>query len=503
MLMSQQFPHPSSHLYSMPSAGVSTVHAAASASQQQSSASSSSSQAYFESIQSQSSHPQAPASGVSGVVGRGGGGGEEVQSSRPQSTTEISDSSKKGGPGSNASSSSQQQVSNLSSPQLLFEMSQSSHSEFQRQHAQRPQIPPPAIGHHYQSHQQVQYPFQHYDFYTLSHGSHQRPPHEMRSSPRTQFPSQGITASSYPLVHPQSQEVVHRPPIQQHSDFSFMDQLASDPTTGNTTPIPAPTHDDSFVFQPPQFQAYHQHHYQHMASGSNMPMATFQSANAPFYFNKRKDAMLDPDVVHPTEKRPRLESYEPSSTSIGGPHQHHPPTGDVQRSDSVSSASGKRPMQRSTAWTRIEEDRLQVLVDAGVKWSEITREFPNRSAGAIKKHYYADMKHTVWTEEEDAMLQQVVKEDDENRWRRISEKVGKPAKACERRIRDINRTNRLQQQGLQKQQQELQRQHQAAEYAAAQHHQHQLSDMSQDLAPEDLSAGLSEMQQPQAHNHPE
>ncbi|KAK9472703.1 uncharacterized protein V1510DRAFT_416663 [Dipodascopsis tothii] len=94
---------------------------------------------------------------------------------------------------------------------------------------------------------------------------------------------------------------------------------------------------------------------------------------------------------------------------------------------------------RATTWTKAEEEKLRFLVDTGAKWQTITKEFPNRTAGAIKKHFYADMKHTTWTVEEDAKLTEAVREDEENKWKRIAEKVGKPAKACEKRIREVNK----------------------------------------------------------------
>lgn len=92
---------------------------------------------------------------------------------------------------------------------------------------------------------------------------------------------------------------------------------------------------------------------------------------------------------------------------------------------------------RPIGWTKAEEDQLRSLVKLGHKWPYITSQFPNRSPGAIKKHFYADMKHTIWQEAEDNCLQQTVKEDEDARWKRIGERLGRPAKACERRMREI------------------------------------------------------------------
>ncbi|KAF5092286.1 hypothetical protein D0Z03_002940 [Geotrichum reessii] len=100
-------------------------------------------------------------------------------------------------------------------------------------------------------------------------------------------------------------------------------------------------------------------------------------------------------------------------------------------------AAKKKPNTRPMAWTKEEEDKLRDLVKSGTKWPQITQAFPKRSAGAIKKHFYADMKHTVWKEAEDNALQQVFKEDEDGKWKRIGEKLGRPARACERRMREL------------------------------------------------------------------
>lgn len=122
-------------------------------------------------------------------------------------------------------------------------------------------------------------------------------------------------------------------------------------------------------------------------------------------------------------------------------NQHmHPGQVNNEHDESLSSVKSKprkKSGQRPMTWTREEEDKLRNLVKAGTKWPLITREFPNRSAGAIKKHFYADMKHTVWREEEDNALQLVFKEDESNKWKRIGEKLGRPPKACEKRMNEL------------------------------------------------------------------
>ncbi|KAJ8103231.1 hypothetical protein POJ06DRAFT_246956 [Lipomyces tetrasporus] len=108
-----------------------------------------------------------------------------------------------------------------------------------------------------------------------------------------------------------------------------------------------------------------------------------------------------------------------------------------QQQQQPPQAQAKRPASRATTWTKVEEERLRVLVECGTKWQAITKEFPNRTAGAIKKHYYADMKHTTWNPDEDTKLTEAVKEDEDQKWKRVAEKVGKPAKACEKRMKEL------------------------------------------------------------------
>lgn len=112
-------------------------------------------------------------------------------------------------------------------------------------------------------------------------------------------------------------------------------------------------------------------------------------------------------------------------------------------SSSGNAAAVAAAVKRTVAWTKEEEDRLQELVDQGVKWNNITQEFPNRSAGAIKKHYYADMKSQHWTEMEDAMLKRIHQQEEEQKWKRIAEQMGKPQRVCERRIRELDKKKSL------------------------------------------------------------
>ena len=132
-----------------------------------------------------------------------------------------------------------------------------------------------------------------------------------------------------------------------------------------------------------------------------------------------------------TKKRKLDTDLSPYNNNLASPT---PPTGaNNANSTNNNPVIKKKPL----AWTKEEEDKLRNLVKIGTKWPEITAQFPNRSAGAIKKHFYADMKHTVWHEAEDNSLQQVYKEDEDQKWKRIGEKLGRPARACEKRMKEL------------------------------------------------------------------
>jgi len=94
----------------------------------------------------------------------------------------------------------------------------------------------------------------------------------------------------------------------------------------------------------------------------------------------------------------------------------------------------------NTPWTPAEEQRLKALRDAGSSWSEIAKTFPTRTEGSVKKHWYKDMHYAEFASDEvsnfSANLLQAIKEYENNKWKAIGAKVGKPAKACEQFAKD-------------------------------------------------------------------
>ncbi|KAK7207886.1 hypothetical protein BZA70DRAFT_272435 [Myxozyma melibiosi] len=147
---------------------------------------------------------------------------------------------------------------------------------------------------------------------------------------------------------------------------------------------------------------------------------------------------------HHQQQPQQPQQQQPQQQPQQQQQQQQPPP-PPQQQQQTNGAHGqvppkRNPQARATTWSKSEEERLRVLVECGTKWQAITKEFPNRTAGAIKKHYYADMKHTTWNPEEDTKLADAVKEDEENKWKRIADKVGKPAKACEKRMKELVKT---------------------------------------------------------------
>ncbi|KAI1477795.1 hypothetical protein F4774DRAFT_387703 [Daldinia eschscholtzii] len=85
----------------------------------------------------------------------------------------------------------------------------------------------------------------------------------------------------------------------------------------------------------------------------------------------------------------------------------------------------------NTPWTPAEELRLKQMRDAGNSWAEIAKTFPTRTEGSVKKHWYKDMHYAEFAEDESQALLSAIKDYENNKWKTIGQKVGKPAKACE------------------------------------------------------------------------
>nr|OQO18497.1 hypothetical protein B0A51_16125 [Rachicladosporium sp. CCFEE 5018] len=109
--------------------------------------------------------------------------------------------------------------------------------------------------------------------------------------------------------------------------------------------------------------------------------------------------------------------------------------GDLSGLQGLPNPSAPKKGRTNTPWTPAEEQRLKALRDAGSSWSEIAKTFPARTEGSVKKHWYKDMHYADFAEDEvsnfSAALLQAIKDYENNKWKVIGQKMGKPAKACE------------------------------------------------------------------------
>lgn len=191
------------------------------------------------------------------------------------------------------------------------------------------------------------------------------------------------------------------------------------------------THPAPFVFpQQPQYGQAHQqapgHHQQLQQPG--------QQLQSPTSSRKRRASELEDTLLS--------GSASSNTTTFGNAGMpFSASSGDVDLSTLGSRNAPPLPSpapkkgRTNTPWTPAEEQRLKALRDAGASWSEIAKTFPTRTEGSVKKHWYKDMHYADFAEDEvsnfSATLLQAIKEYDQNKWKAIGAKVGKPAKACE------------------------------------------------------------------------
>ncbi|KAH7041586.1 uncharacterized protein B0I36DRAFT_234816 [Microdochium trichocladiopsis] len=107
-----------------------------------------------------------------------------------------------------------------------------------------------------------------------------------------------------------------------------------------------------------------------------------------------------------------------------------PVVGEVDASQIATPPPAKKS-RTNTPWTPAEELRLKQMRDLGNSWAEIAKTFPTRTEGSVKKHWYKDMHYAEFAEDESQALMNAIKDYENNKWKTIGQKVGKPAKACE------------------------------------------------------------------------
>jgi hypothetical protein len=130
----------------------------------------------------------------------------------------------------------------------------------------------------------------------------------------------------------------------------------------------------------------------------------------------------------PTQSQPAVPAPPTSQTATPVTQPQ------VTSEDAGAGVVAPPPAKKSrtnTPWTPQEEQRLKQMRDAGNSWAEIAKTFPTRTEGSVKKHWYKDMHYAEFAEDESQALLNAIKDYENNKWKVIGQKVGKPAKACE------------------------------------------------------------------------
>lgn len=218
------------------------------------------------------------------------------------------------------------------------------------------------------------------------------------------------------------------------------DQLSANTLNQNPYQQYGYGHDPSaFTFQPQPQPQYRQHQIPQAIKTDYHPQQLQQHQQqlhqlpSPVISRKRRASELEGQPIPGSANNNPLGAY-------GNPHVPFSagPGGEVDLGlPSAQTLPSPLPKKgrTNTPWTPAEEQRLKTLRDAGSSWSEIAKTFPLRTEGSVKKHWYKDMHYAEFAEDEvssfSAALMQAIKDYENNKWKVIGQKVGKPAKACE------------------------------------------------------------------------
>ncbi|KAJ9150880.1 MYB DNA-binding domain protein [Pleurostoma richardsiae] len=211
---------------------------------------------------------------------------------------------------------------------------------------------------------------------------------------------------------------------------------------------------DPYRYAPPPHQPAAQQHHQQHPTAVQPPMTVPQPqtasqpapqpqqqtptpAPAPSRQRKRpapQAAPPPPAVSAPPPQTPQPAQQVPPPTAASQPSAPTSAVPQAGPTDDAGATPSQPPAKKSrtnTPWTPAEELRLKQMRDAGSSWAEIAKTFPSRTEGSVKKHWYKDMHYAEFAEDESQALLSAIKEYENNKWKVIGQKVGKPAKACE------------------------------------------------------------------------
>ncbi|OTA60050.1 hypothetical protein K449DRAFT_397125 [Hypoxylon sp. EC38] len=267
-----------------------------------------------------------------------------------------------------------------------------------------PQPPNPGAqphpSHGQQHHQQIPQQHQHQNQpHQQSHGSHPQHPHHQPHQTAHQGQQHHATPVPPPMTLPQQ-------PVAPSQQSTPTPAPAPAPRGRKR---PAPGHQ-----QQPHQQAHQPPHAPTANPATPGPVATTAAA---------------PAATTPAP------APAPTPVSAPAPMQVTPvappavPTKEENTTPAVPPPAKKS--RTNTPWTPAEELRLKQMRDAGNSWAEIAKTFPTRTEGSVKKHWYKDMHYAEFAEDESQALLSAIKDYENNKWKTIGQKVGKPAKACE------------------------------------------------------------------------
>ncbi|KAK5635968.1 hypothetical protein RRF57_011680 [Xylaria bambusicola] len=255
------------------------------------------------------------------------------------------------------------------------------------------------------------------------HGQHQsHQPHQTHQShaqhgSHAQHQQQHTQHQSQPQHHQQHHATPVPPPINLSTSTATPTPQQSTPTQTPAQPAargrkrPAPGH---------QQTTQQSHQAGHTQPHASTPTPASAAAAAPAT----------------TASAPMPSTPATAATPVPAPSvaQQTPVPAPTPGSDAAETPSQAPPVKKSrtnTPWTPAEELRLKQMRDAGNSWAEIAKTFPTRTEGSVKKHWYKDMHYAEFAEDESQALLNAIKDYENNKWKTIGQKVGKPAKACE------------------------------------------------------------------------
>ncbi|KFH42577.1 hypothetical protein ACRE_066780 [Hapsidospora chrysogenum ATCC 11550] len=226
-------------------------------------------------------------------------------------------------------------------------------------------------------------------------------PGQPQQQPPTGPPSQQQTPTQTPAQPPRSRK--RQAPGQAPAASS---PASTAPPSATATPAQAQAHAPGQAPPPP-----------HVAPQQPPPGQQQQQHQPPHHQHHQHQ---------PSQPQPHPQQGQQAHQTAS---QSQAPVNDVNAQTPVQPPAKKS--RTNTPWTPQEELRLKQMRDAGNSWAEIAKTFPNRTEGSVKKHWYKDMHYAEFAEDESQALMNAIKEYENNKWKFIGQKVGKPAKACE------------------------------------------------------------------------